>query len=234
MASYKGKYKPVNPKKYMGDTNKIIYRSLLERKFFMWADRHPDVLKWASEEFSVRYISPKDNRPHKYFPDVFIKIKKADGTVDNIVIEIKPKTQTVPPKKGNTAKSEKRYIRECLTYGVNTAKWKAAEKFCAANGLEKIQYFSAENNDWLNLNVKFNLCYSFLSIGFHWPIKLYLDKVYSMLTDDALLIFGMRSMEFGDFVDEQIESINLNHYSIIELVLEPKHTRASVLILRKK
>ena len=110
----------------------------------------------------------------------------------------------------------------------------AAEKFCAANGLKKMQYFNAENNNWLELNVKFNLCYSFLSIGFHWPIKLYLDKIYSMLTNDALLIFGMRSIEFEDFIDEQIESVDLNHYDIIELTLEPKHTRASIMVLRKK
>jgi len=37
--SYKGKYRPENPKKYKGDPTNIVYRSLWERKFmrYSWA-----------------------------------------------------------------------------------------------------------------------------------------------------------------------------------------------------
>ena len=47
--SYKGIYKPENPKKYLGDPNKIVYRSLWERKMFRYCDTNAKVLKWASK-----------------------------------------------------------------------------------------------------------------------------------------------------------------------------------------
>ena len=52
--SYKGLYKPTNPKKYIGNTNQIVYRSLLERRFMRYCDLNPDVTAWASEELPVR------------------------------------------------------------------------------------------------------------------------------------------------------------------------------------
>ena len=36
--SYKGIYRPSNPKKYKGDSKNIIYRSLWERKFMNYCD----------------------------------------------------------------------------------------------------------------------------------------------------------------------------------------------------
>ena len=45
-----------------------------------------------------------------------------------MVIEIKPDIQTrIPVKK---EKNTRRYINELKTFGVNTAKWKAAEQYC--------------------------------------------------------------------------------------------------------
>ena len=53
--SYKGKYKPSYPKKYKGDPNNIVYRSLWERKFMVYCDNNQNILKWGSEEFIVPY-----------------------------------------------------------------------------------------------------------------------------------------------------------------------------------
>ena len=39
----------------------------------------------------------------------------------------KPKKETKPPKK---RKKTSRYIQEVKTWGVNEAKWKAAEEYC--------------------------------------------------------------------------------------------------------
>ena len=51
--SFKGIYKPTNPKKYVGNPNNIVYRSLLERKFMLYCDRNPDITYWASEELAI-------------------------------------------------------------------------------------------------------------------------------------------------------------------------------------
>ena len=87
--SYKGLYKPNNPKKYVGDVKKIVYRSLLERRFMLYCDRNKDIKYWASEELPVRYYSPIDNKWHRYFPDFIIKTVKDE----KFMIEIKPSRQ---------------------------------------------------------------------------------------------------------------------------------------------
>ena len=51
--SYKGIYRPSNPKKYKGDSKNIIYRSLWERKFMNYCDLNENILEWASEEFWI-------------------------------------------------------------------------------------------------------------------------------------------------------------------------------------
>jgi hypothetical protein len=126
--SYKGFFKPTRPEKYRGDPTKIIYRSSYELKFMIYLDQHPYITEWASEEFSIPYRSPVDNRIHKYYPDFFVKKKDDKGKVETLVIEIKPAYQTVPPKVQTT--KSKRYIREVVTYGINDAKWRAAEIYC--------------------------------------------------------------------------------------------------------
>ena len=126
--SNKSKYYPSYPKKYKGDPTNIICRSTWERKFCRWCDLNENILEWGSEEFYIPYISPVDNRVHRYFPDFIIKVKESAGQVKTYVIEVKPKKQTQPPK--TPKRKTKSYLYECKTYAVNQAKWKAAVEFC--------------------------------------------------------------------------------------------------------
>ena len=50
------------------------------------------------------------------------------------MIEIKPKRQTIEPKK--KSRVTKSYIYEMKTYAVNQAKWMYAREFCKDNSLE--------------------------------------------------------------------------------------------------
>ena len=109
--SIKSKYKPSNPKKYQGNSNNIICRSSWERRFCRWCDLNENIVSWASEEFSIPYVSPVDNRVHRYFPDYLIKVKESTGKIKTYVVEVKPKKQTAPPKKPK--KQTKSYIYEC-------------------------------------------------------------------------------------------------------------------------
>ena len=74
--SYKGLYRPTNPKKYVGNANQIVYRSLLERRFMRYCDLNQDILYWASEELPIRYFNPIDKKFHRYFPDFVVKTSK--------------------------------------------------------------------------------------------------------------------------------------------------------------
>lgn len=119
---HKRKYIPINPEKYAGDPTNIIMRSSWETKFALWCDKNPQILKWSSEETVIPYLSPVDNRMHRYFIDFKIK------TCNNVtyIVEIKPKCQTMPPQ--GTRKT-KRYLTEAKTFVVNQAKWHAAKQY---------------------------------------------------------------------------------------------------------
>ena len=132
--AYKGKYKPRCPYKYKGDPTTIIYRSLWERKFMQYCDSNINILEWGSEEMYVWYRSPIDNRPHRYFPDFYIKVKESTGAIKKYIIEVKPKKQTSPPVKSKL--KTKSYMREAFEYAKNQAKWNAAEDWCADRGYE--------------------------------------------------------------------------------------------------
>jgi len=128
--SYKGYFKPKHPKKYKGNPTNIIYRSLYELKLMSYLDKNSNVLEWASEEFFIPYVSPIDGKVHRYFPDFWIKKINKEGLVETVVIEVKPQKQTIPPTPQKTI--TKQYLYEVQTWGVNQAKWEAANKYCSS------------------------------------------------------------------------------------------------------
>ena len=132
--AYQGIFKPKNPQKYAGDHKNIIYRSSWECRVMNWLDQNPSIVSWASEEIVIPYISPLDNRYHRYFPDFLVKVRTQTGQLKTLMLEVKPKKQTVEPvvKKRKT----KQYINEVVTWGVNQAKWKAANEYCLDRGWE--------------------------------------------------------------------------------------------------
>ena len=92
-----------------------------------------NVVRWSFEAVRVPYLSPVDNKVHFYIPDFLIEIKKGN-LVETLLIEIKPKKQTKRPEANK--KQKKTILMENLTYAVNIAKWKAAEKYCNENGIK--------------------------------------------------------------------------------------------------
>ena len=138
--SRKSIFIPKNPKKYVGNASNIICRSNWERVFCERCDTNDNIVTWASEEFSIPYISPLDNKRHRYYPDFLIKVKEPDGKFKKYVIEIKPRKQTVKPKMKTDSRKRPRmtnsYAKELNNYAVNVAKWNAAIEFCKDNSLE--------------------------------------------------------------------------------------------------
>ena len=132
--AYKGKYKVRAPYKYKGDPTKIVYRSSWELKFMTYCDTNINILEWGSEEMYVWYRSPVDNRPHRYFPDFYIKARESNGQIKKYIIEVKPQRQTKPPAKPK--RQTKGYLREAFEYAKNQAKWKAANEWCLDRGFE--------------------------------------------------------------------------------------------------
>jgi hypothetical protein len=132
--AYKSRFTPKNPQKYSGDPTNIICRSSWERRVCIYLDENPSVVEWSSEEIVVPYISPVDNKKHRYFPDFLVKIRKADGTTKTMMLEVKPRNQTTEPK--IQKRKTKKYLTEVMTWGINQAKWRYAREYCLDRGWE--------------------------------------------------------------------------------------------------
>lgn len=146
MAHARGRFAPKNPQKYVGDRTKITFRSRWEKIFMVFLDQNPAVLKWASEEVVVPYISPVDGQSHRYFVDFWMKFVSRDGEIKEKLVEVKPFGQTEPPKNRHA----RSYKEQVETYMVNRAKWDAAEKYAASRKMD----FQLVTENELGLNRK--------------------------------------------------------------------------------
>lgn len=125
--AYRTQFFPKNKEKYIGDCEKIVCRSLWERTVCKFCDDHPSIVKWSSEEIAIPYVHPIEKKIKNYYPDFLIEIKE-NNNKKIWMVEVKPKKQTF--LKENATKNEK------YTWAVNTAKWKAAETYCAKHNIE--------------------------------------------------------------------------------------------------
>jgi len=135
-----GRYHVHNKKKYNGDIEKIIYRSSWERKFCVYCDISDDVIKWSSEPFSIPYFNPVKNHKSEYLIDFYARMKSETGSIDDYLIEIKPKAKLKkpnPPDK-QTLKKLQRYNEELREYIINLSKFAAARTYAIKMGYKFI------------------------------------------------------------------------------------------------
>ena len=119
----------------------IKYRSSWEKKFMLFCDYNPNILKANSEGVVIPYISPKDGKQHKYYLDFFIRVKRNnDKGYKDYIVEVKPLAETLPPKepRNNSEKSYNNYKKAIETYAVNQAKWEYATIWAEKQGVEFI------------------------------------------------------------------------------------------------
>jgi len=106
----KGKFKPSKLFKYRGNPNRIIYRSLWERRFMLYCDRSDQIISWVSEEVEIPYYDSERQKWRTYYPDFLIRTEDSRS----ILVEIKPRTQ--------------------WNWQNNKDKWDAAIDFCNRKG----------------------------------------------------------------------------------------------------
>lgn len=129
---YQGRYELVNPEKYLGDPNNVVYRSGWERRLCYKFDHSPEIIAWGCEAVVIKYISPKDGLPHRYFTDFITVALNKEGEKVVTVIEVKPEKEKYPPS--SKGKKKARYIKECMNFEINQAKWKYARAYCEKRG----------------------------------------------------------------------------------------------------
>lgn len=133
-----GVFTPKNPEKYVGNVNQIIYRSGLERRYMYFFDNNPFIKSWCSEEVVVKYLFDGDGRYHRYYPDFIIEMETTSGKTKRVMIEIKPFSETQPPKMGKrkTPKALSNYRYQVEMFVKNQNKWEAARSYCQRNNME--------------------------------------------------------------------------------------------------
>lgn len=136
--SKQGYFIPGSPEKYMGDPNKIIFRSSWELKFMQFCDNHPKVNRWSSEPIGIPYFSPLDQRVHTYYVDFYVVYIDADGTEHPWLIEVKPNKYVSKPQPPDrmTEKQMANFVWASKQYIVNQAKFQAAKEFAIDKGVQ--------------------------------------------------------------------------------------------------
>lgn len=93
----------------------------------VFCDTSSNIIKWASEEIAIPYLSPVDKRYHRYFVDFLIQVKEKDGNEQTYIVEIKPDKKCKEPNKNK--KVTKKYLQEIVEWQINKSKWAFAEEF---------------------------------------------------------------------------------------------------------
>jgi len=100
------------------------------------------------------------------------------------------------------------------------------ESFCKLNGLTNFEILDLQYGS-LNAFSDISLVMSFLSVGFHYPIDMYLETLMDITSDDAVMIFGIRKGQYdvNDFNDK-FSMVTISEQKNID-------TREDILIVRK-
>ena len=145
-----GTFKPQHPEKYKG-SQPIIFRSGMELKMFQICDSHQSIITWGSESVVVPYVSPVDNKLHRYFIDLVMAVKHNTGTIQKYIVEIKPYRQTLPPTKSSKKKTST-ILYETIQYAKNMSKWESAKEWAAKHGYKFLIVTENELKNLANLH----------------------------------------------------------------------------------
>jgi len=125
----------------------LYYRSSWELTAMKYFDMQENVVLWGAECIEVPYQLKKPNKlgelkvtNHRYYPDFYYKLKLNDGSIREILLEVKPKEQTRPPKWKEThrmsQKQLKNYEWAINEYNRNMSKWEATLAYCVPKGID--------------------------------------------------------------------------------------------------
>lgn len=136
MAWQQGIYTVQNREKYIGTQNPT-YRSGWERSYFYHLDTNPEIIRWNSEGVVLPYQFNLDGKKHNYHIDIYFE-KLVRDKIYKVLVEIKPHAELFPPQlpKKRTYKSLKNYNYRMVSYNKNQSKWKFAQSFSSANGMD--------------------------------------------------------------------------------------------------
>lgn len=133
------------------------YRSSLELKLMIYFDNNEKIKKWGAECMAIPYEMRELNNSnyaygtvtkHTYYPDFYYELELSDGTVEQVVVEVKPqkeynnvlllKENKLAPPTGNSLKKLQAFEYDLKMAYKNMRKWDTVIKYCNIKGYKFI------------------------------------------------------------------------------------------------
>ena len=132
-------------------------------------------------------------------------------------------------KKPNFTLIDKDYVEKTIFYGFNKQgegynNLKITENFLLTNNLEQKQLEILNANSNFRLNKKYDLVISLFSMGYHYPIDIYLDKLKKCTTKNTIIIFDL-ALEYNS-----LEKIKKN-FETIKIIKEDANVKQNYIRL---
>ncbi len=155
-SSYKqGNFIPKNKDKVVKLNNQggVFFRSSWERKIMVWLDSNNSITRWGAECLRIPYqMTHFENgdtkvKEHCYYPDFYYEMRMPDGSLKQVVVEVKPykeykmvqdlnEGKLVIPERGS--KKLKNFEYDLKTSYKNQQKWKTMIAWCNKKGYDFI------------------------------------------------------------------------------------------------
>jgi hypothetical protein len=152
---HQGNFIPTNKDKVLklNSEGGLYFRSGLEKKMMIWLDRNENILIWGCENLEIPYqMTHFENgdmriKSHRYYPDFYYRMRKEDGTIKDIVVEVKPQKEyemvlllnegklSVPESGLKKLKNFEYSLKEAYR---NKSKWETMIEWCNKKGYEFI------------------------------------------------------------------------------------------------
>lgn len=151
-----GNYIPKNIDKVYKTNSEggLYYRSSWELKIMIWLDNNPDIVLWGAECVEIPYSMERmvngipKTKNHRYFPDFYYKIKNRDGSIVEILAEVKPhkeylntilfKEEKLKVKPNATMKQLRNFEYDLKTARTNLHKWDTLINYANKKGIKFI------------------------------------------------------------------------------------------------
>ena len=157
-----GNYIPQNKDKVLklNTEGGVYYRSSWEKKIMFWMDMKPEIFQWGAECLEIPYqMTHFDNgdtkiKSHRYYPDFFYRMRLADGTLKEVVVEVKPQKEydmVIQLNEGKFANVPETSLKKLKSFEYdlkmaykNKNKWETMIAWCNKKGYDFI--IITENN----------------------------------------------------------------------------------------
>lgn len=152
---HQGNFIPTNKDKVLklNSEGGLYFRSGLEKKMMIWLDHNENILIWGCENLEIPYqMTHFENgdmkiKNHRYYPDFYYRMRKVDGTIKDIVVEVKPQKEyemvlllnegKVNVTEGSLKKLRNQEYDIKMAYR-NKSKWETMIEWCNKKGYEFI------------------------------------------------------------------------------------------------